>query len=939
MLFAFSGGLALAYEVLWTRLLALLVGHTTYGLTTVLAATMAGLGLGGLWGGRLAGRIRNPLRAYALLEAGIGATGVALGPLLLALEPIFGAAYRAAPDSPVLLACLRFALCGALLFVPTALMGMTLPVLAALATRRDHVGGDVGVLYGANTLGAAGGALMAGLVLLPSLGIRGTALAAATLNLLVAAIAAGMSLAVRGPAAPSVPQRLSPVSETATPLSLPAWGAATALGAAAVAAAGAMIQQVAWVRAIGLSIGSTTDAFTLIVAVFILGLALGAAGFGWLADRIGDPFWLLGITLVGGGLASVAILPLLGSLPLRVAGEIRDAHGDHATVLAAVALRVGIYFLLPTVLMGGAFPIVTRILAGSARGIGFTVGRAYAASTIGSIGGAVLAGFVLVPGLGCRGASLSGAAAALAAGFLLLALRPLDRIPHARWLRAAEVAGGALAGIALLTFLPAWDPAVVNSGPYVNTARFLEESERSGESLETIIRSLRVAWWDEGVDGTVAVLFGPEGQRSLMVNGKPDASSEGDQVTQALLAHLPLALHPRPESILVIGLGGGMTAGSAALHPLQRIAIAEISQTVVDAARNFFSDVNRRVLEDPRTRVLLGDARTTVGQARQRYDVITSEPSNLYMAGVPELFTVEFFRLCRARLNPGGVMCQWIHAYNLTPEDFKMVVRTFAAVFPGVSLWDAHLGSDFLLIGTLDGEGAPPVAYKRLAELFADPGIAADLAAIGTREPAELLGWFVAEGDALRRFAGPGPVNTVDRNRLEFSVPRAMRLGPGLDIYTGIDPLRHREPFAWVEGILTPEIIARANARRRDAKLYGETQANAFLGDAPAALDSYHQIEGRDGSVAWGQARFALYRLAWNLLLGGDAPGALRVATDLVAEAAGDVDLLQLQAEAAHRSGDAAAARHALEGVLAASADPTTRAWAEENLRRMGDEK
>jgi len=937
-IFAFSGGVALMYEIVWTRLLGLLVGHTTYGLTTVLAAFMAGLGLGGWLGGRLAERVRSPLKTYALLEIGIAIAGVALGPVLLSLEPVFGVVYRAFPNSPLLLTVLRFFLCGGVLLVPTVLMGMTLPVLAALAARREQVGGDVGMLYAANTLGAAGGSLVGGLVLLPALGIRGTTLTAAGLNLAVAGAAFVLARVLddgRHAPAATVPAAAPADTPPLPRLRLPHWAGPAALAAAALSAAGAMTQQVAWVRAVGLAIGSTTDAFTLIVAAFILGLALGSACFGRLADRSRDPLWLLGLSLAGAGLAALAVLPLLGLLPLWVAGVIRDTGGDHSRVLFAVAVRVFLLFVGPTFLMGGAFPIVTRILARAETGIGRTVGEAYVASTVGSIVGAVLAGFTFVPLLGARGASVLASGMAIAGGLALLSTRPLDLIPQARLWRGFETGAAALAAGALILFLPPWDPALVNSGPYVNTARVLRDSARSGRTLEEAMRSLPIIWWREGVDGTIAVVEGTDGQRSITLNGKPDASTEGDRVTQSLVAHLPMALHPDPKSALVIGLGSGMTAGSAAVYGVERLDVAEISEPVVEAARTYFAASNGAVLEDPRVRVLLGDARTTVGQGRGTYDVIISEPSNLYMAGVPELFTVEFFQLLRKRLAPGGVICQWIHAYNLAADDFKTVLRTFAEVFPAVSLWDAHLGSDFLLIGVLEGSGAPPVSYDRLVAVFADPKIAADLARMGIREPADLLGTFIAAGDKVRAFAGEGPLNTVDHNRLEFSVPRSMRLGPAVAVFTEIDALRHQEAFDWVAHLPRPEVVERANSRRRDTKNYVALQVNAFLGDGESALRYYAEIEPREGPVAWRRARGALNDVAWSTLLAGNPAGAVSLGELLLQGDPADEAALRLMAEASHRAGDDATARETLLTLVEVTKDPAVRTWATENLRRL----
>jgi spermidine synthase len=469
----------------------------------------------------------------------------------------------------------------------------------------------------------------------------------------------------------------------------------------------------------------------------------------------------------------------------------------------------------------------------------------------------------------------------------------------------------------------------------VNTGRLLRDSARSGKTLEQAMRALPIIWWREGVDGTIGVVEGTDGQRSITLNGKPDASSEGDRVTQSLVAHLPLALHPDPRSALVIGLGSGMTAGSAAAYEVERLDVAEISEPVVEAARTFFKEANGGVMEDPRLRVLVGDARTTVGQSRESYDVIISEPSNLYMAGVPELFTVEFFRLLRERLALGGVICQWIHAYNLSADDFKTVLRTFAEVFPAVSLWDAHLGSDFLLIGVLEGDGTPPISYDRLAAVFTVPKTAADLARMGIHEPADLLGWFIAAGDEVRTFAGPGPLNTVDRNLLEFSVPRSMRLGPTLAVFTELDTLRHQVSFDWVDRLPSPQVAERANSQRRDTKNYIAVQVNTFLGDAESALRFYSEIAPREGPLAWRRARSAVTDIAWAALVAGDPAGAAGIADRLLQGDPNDDMPLRIFAEGSHRTGNDAAARRALEALLAVTKDSQARAWATENLRRL----
>ena len=345
---------------------------------------------------------------------------------------------------------------------------------------------------------------------------------------------------------------------------------------------------------------------------------------------------------------------------------------------------VFLLLLVPSLLFGAAFPLAVRLLGQGRGGAGQALGRAGAANTAGAIAGALLAGFVALPALGLRRTLLAAAGAHAVAG--LVALLPAWR-GAPRWLTLAGVAVGAWAAPRLA---PPWDAALFAGGPY-KYALYTKPEE-----MEQELRSGELVFYRDGRAATVSVKrLG--GSLSLSVDGKVDATNTADMLTQRLLAHLPLLLHGSARQALVIGLGSGVTVGSALTHPLASVEAVEISPEVVDAAR-LFRRANRGALDDPRLRVVVGDGRHHLQTATGPYDVTISEPSNPWMAGVANLFSRDFFALARTRLGPGGLFCQWAHVYNMSPRDLRVVVGSFSDVFPEAALFVVNEG-DVLLLG------------------------------------------------------------------------------------------------------------------------------------------------------------------------------------------------------------------------------------------------
>jgi spermidine synthase len=755
--FFVSGVAGLAHEVAWTRLLRLVMGNSTLAISTVLTVFMGGLALGSYCAGRLIERRDDPLRVFALLEGAIGLYGLGLPWLIDASLPAYRAVYAAAGGQLLVVSVARFAISALLLAVPATLMGATLPVLTHwFAARSARMGMSVGTLYAINTLGAMTGATVTGFLLVPLLGVRATIWTAAGLNALVCAVGLLLHRAAG---------RAAPVAATAAPAD---GGQQRRLLLVGYAASGfaALLYEVAWTRVLATMIGSTVYAFSMMLSAFILGLGLGSLVAARFVDRLRRPVQVLALVQAGIGVACLAVVPLFHALPLHLAGWIVDASTSFMRLqLTEFGVLVSI-MLVPTLLMGATFPLVTRAVLVEGAGAARAVGAVYSANTVGTILGSFACGFILIPSIGTQNAIYVGVAVnALAAlAFHLL-------VPRAERSRGGRAVPAVILALIVWAVLqPRWDPSRMSFGPF-------SEARRSPEQAQSVAR-LRAAiadehardgllFHEEGISTTVTVRRSADGVLSMWVNGKSDASTGPDMATQVLLGHIPLLLHPEPRRVMLVGLASGVSLGAAAQHAVERLDCAEISQVVVEASA-FFTEHNHDVLSDPRVRLIVEDGRNHLTMTSEIYDVILSEPSNPWIAGVADLFTREYFETCRERLAPGGVMCTWLARYNLDERSFRSVVRTFAEVFPSLTVWNPT-DSDYLLVGSRD---RLEVDLTALEERLAQQSVAADLERVGVRGVIDVLGHLLTGERGAARLASGAPLHTDDNALLEFAAPR-----------------------------------------------------------------------------------------------------------------------------------------------------------------------
>jgi len=477
----------------------------------------------------------------------------------------------------------------------------------------------------------------------------------------------------------------------------------------------------------------------------------------------------LGLSMIAAAAAAVAATAVVDRLPIVIARTAGRADASFTSVFALdIALAVAIQLPM-TIALGAALPFAVATASSSAAAPR-AAALIYAANTAGAIAGALTGSFVLVPWIGLQHSLQLASSIAAVAGFVACLAkadaegRAARRSPPARRRpgRPLAIGAAALAVLMMAALMPGW-----NHGRLANGAYRLAPALAAGD-IETALEAGDLLYYREGAAGTVSVrrLLGVT---SLAIDGKVDASNGADMLTQKLLAHLPLLLHDDPRSVYIIGLGSGVTLGAALRHPIDRADVSEISPEVI-AASAYFSKENHDATRDRRTRLIVGDGRSHLLLSDERYDVIVSEPSNPWMAGVSTLFTREFFQAARAHLQPGGILCQWAHTYSISDADLRSIVDTFLSTFPDGSAWLVGT-SDLLLIGSTSPLRALDVG---IAAAWNRPGVAEDLAQVEVSDPFGILTLFIAHGRDLQQYAAGARLQTDDRLPLEYSAPRAI---------------------------------------------------------------------------------------------------------------------------------------------------------------------
>ncbi|TAM59427.1 hypothetical protein EPN52_07915 [bacterium] len=756
-----SGAASLIYQVIWNRLFVDLFGSTTAATSSVVASFVGGLALGAWLFGRYSRHLRRPVLAYVVLEAGVAAYALLLPALLNAADDgIYGPAWRAVNDSPLLGAALRQTIGFTVLVVPTVLMGGTLPLMARILGAWDaRVHRGVGWLYAANTLGAAAGAVGAGFALLPRIGQAGTAAVAMTMNVGAAVLAIWLTQRMPLPLTSDVARD---GDEDAGAAAAPRRTIVPVLLLSGFAALGF---EVVWTRMLILMAGSSTYSFSLMLGADISGLSLGSWWASRWVDRLRSPGMVFAHLQVGVAVTALIGLGLFGDAPALAFAWFRAMGTTFTTSLVFDAVVAALLVVPPTILLGAAFPVAVRLAGGATTTIGGAVGFAYASTGLGNVLGALATGTLLIAVLGLAGSLKLFAAMSALAAVLVVALAAGQRIAR----RVTLGAAGALLVIAVGVHSN-WNPLHITSGIYKNAPLYLAIG--GGRlTLANILSSYRLLFYREGPEAVVSVMetptLGLSPDLSLAIDGKVDASTGPDVSTEILSGHLPMLFARDPQRVLVIGLASGITVGSVERYAqARRITVAEISPSVVRAAR-YFGRFNHDALADPRVRLVLDDGRHFLRLTRVRFGVIISEPSNPWMSGPTRLFTRDYFEEVRDHLAEGGIYAQWLPLYGLSTELLKSEVRTFLSVFPHVELFEVAQG-DVLLLGS-----ASPIRYEpeRMAEQLARPAVSSDLHRVQGGSD-DLMGRFLVGTRGLGRWAGSGQLNTDDDGLLEFGAPR-----------------------------------------------------------------------------------------------------------------------------------------------------------------------
>jgi spermidine synthase len=775
--FFFSGATSLSLEVAWSKELTYLLGVDIYATTTVVTAFMAGLGFGALLVSRLGQWIQTSLKTYALLQLGIGFFAIISIPLFRLTQPLFSVLFiRLGYDSAGFL-LLRFLVVFGFMLIPVTLMGMTLPVVvgASYKTLKSRYAHLAGKFYGVNTLGAVFGTLTAGFILIPALGIFRTCVATGVVDLIIGCIilwrirnAGPLRVSVLRPSKGKSPQNL-PSAEPSTAQRIPflrsfSWPAAVFL----LSGVCALGYEIIWFRLLARIIGPSVHAFSIMLATYLLGIALGSMIGANIVKRITDHRHTLAVLIGTVGFAPLVTLFFINKLPIWYGMLfVRFTSTEFSILNLILQAAMAAILILPTTLaLGACFPVFTYVYnkeMGDDSHIKGSVGHLYFYNTIGGVIGCLLAGFWLVPAVGIKLALMS-------AGGLNIAMALTIYFAGVRSPGFIKAITGCVGSLAFATFVfasPDMDHTILNAGLYSE----MMKKEYFSSQLIPENRSLgNLLFFKEGINNSVAVVANKfnDGNLTLHLSGSWEASTEiHGRMHLKFLGHLPMLFAKKTETIGVIGLGAGITSGTVLLYPdVQQVNVFELEPGVIDAGK-YFEFVNNSPLSNPKTRLFMVDGRSHITYGDILYDVITSDPIHPFVAGAANLYTYDYYRTMADHLNTGGIFCQWIPLVGMSPESYNAVLNSIHQAFPHMAVFS--FCGESVIIASRDPLQAD---WKSLENRFHDPKVYADLKMLDVLTPYNLVVFFMgAEAQIDQYLSGITRINTDDNVWLEHRIP------------------------------------------------------------------------------------------------------------------------------------------------------------------------
>src|SRR5579871_1248541 len=824
LLLAGSGCAALIYEIVWLQLLQLVIGSSAVSLGLLLAAYMGGLCLGSAAFPRLVSDRHHPLRVYALLELGVALFGI----LALLGIPLVGRIYVAGVSEGIAGLALRAVVAGACLVPPTLLMGGSFPAISRLirstsaAASSERASGEVswlGWLYSSNIAGAVLGCVLAGFYLLRVFDMAVATYAAAAINLAVALLS--YALANRSTYIPAGANAQIPSRDRQGAVNTHPQGTTLVYIAIALSGLCALGAEVVWTRLLSLLLGPTVYTFSIILAVFLLGLWAGSSVGALITRRLASSTnaspcvalaacqILIAISIAWTAFAIADSLPQWPIDPWLSLNPWANFQIDWVRCVWAI--------FPATLLWGASFPLGLAAISIPGQDPAQLSGLTYAINTVGSIIGALAFSLILIPSLGTRVSEQLLIGLSVAAAVISLASSPASSNAAATLFnrRAASERSRqpssllshpvAMSVAAVLLSLLAWGlVSSVSDVPWAVIAygRRIAPTIRGIDLLAEQLDVTKILFRGEGMNSSV-LISERSGQRSFYVSGKSEASTApGDMRLERMMGDVPALIHSNPRSILIVGFGAGVTAGSFVPYPeVEKIVICELERMIPPASTQFFGPQNYGVMNDERTRIVYDDARHYILTTPEKYDVITTDPIHPWVKGTSTLYSKEYYELAKSHLNPHGVVAQWLPIYESDEETVKTELATFFRVFPEATVWSNYLdgdGYDLVLVGRADSAPIDVDGLQQRLDQSAYSRVSASLAEVGYRSAADLMAAYGGRAPDLQSFLVNAPINEDLNLRLQYMAGLGLNARLSTQIYRDI--LMYRK---FPEGLMT----------------------------------------------------------------------------------------------------------------------------------------